>query len=115
MNALELAQHQEEGAAVYVFSLYDSCRRRFLRSMGLVAMSTDAVPQLLTVGVTERVDLTPLLGPWRVIGERYANELRLRRGPQDAPRDIQVPLAPSGSRRLIPFAATVLRSLALLR
>jgi hypothetical protein len=38
----------------------------------------------------------------------------LRRGPQDAPRDIQVPLAPSGSRRLIPFAATVLRSLALL-
>jgi hypothetical protein len=39
---------------------------------------------------------------------------RLRRGPQDAPRDIQVPLAPSGSRRLIPFAATVLRSLALL-
>jgi ParB-like chromosome segregation protein Spo0J len=40
---------------------------------------------------------------------------RLRRGPQDAPRDIQVPLAPSGSRRVIPFAATVLRSLALLR
>jgi hypothetical protein len=32
-----------------------------------------------------------------------------------APRDIQVPLAPSGSRRVIPFAATVLRSLALLR
>jgi hypothetical protein len=24
--------------------------------------------------------------------------VRLRRGPQDAPRDIQVPLAPSGSR-----------------
>ncbi len=41
--------------------------------------------------------------------------MRLRRGPQDAPRDIQVPLAPSGSRRVIPFAATVLRSLALLR
>jgi hypothetical protein len=32
-----------------------------------------------------------------------------------APRDIQVPLAHSGSRRVIPFAATVLRSLALLR
>jgi hypothetical protein len=44
-----------------------------------------------------------------------ANLNRLRRGPQDAPRDIQVPLAPSGSRRVIPFAATVLRSLALLR
>src|SRR5215207_9019228 len=44
-----------------------------------------------------------------------ATQKRLRRGPQDAPRDIQVPLAPSGSRRLIPFAATVLRSLALLR
>jgi hypothetical protein len=41
--------------------------------------------------------------------------LRLRRGPQDVRRDIQVPLAPSVSRRLIPFAATVLRSLALLR
>jgi hypothetical protein len=35
---------------------------------------------------------------------------RLRRGPQDVRRDIQVPLAPSGSRRVIPFAATVLRS-----
>jgi hypothetical protein len=34
---------------------------------------------------------------------------RLRRGPQDVRRDIQVPLAPSVSRRLIPFAATVLR------
>jgi hypothetical protein len=43
------------------------------------------------------------------------DKARLRRGPQDAPRDIQVPLAPSGSRRVIPFAATVLRSLALLR
>jgi hypothetical protein len=40
---------------------------------------------------------------------------RLRRGPQDVRRDIQVLLAPSVSRRLIPFAATVLRSLALLR
>jgi hypothetical protein len=41
--------------------------------------------------------------------------IRLRRGPQDVRRDIQVPLAPPVSRRLIPFAATVLRSLALLR
>jgi hypothetical protein len=48
--------------------------------------------------------------PTRTCGSR-----RLRRGPQDAPRDIQVTLAPSGSRRVIPFAATVLRSLALLR
>jgi hypothetical protein len=40
---------------------------------------------------------------------------RLRRSPQDPPRDIQVPLAPSDSRRLISFAATVLRSFALLR
>jgi hypothetical protein len=46
---------------------------------------------------------------------QYLSGYRLRRGPQDVRRDIQVPLAPSISRRLIPFAATVLRSLTLLR
>jgi hypothetical protein len=49
------------------------------------------------------------------LGVATSDPDRLRRGPQDAPRDIQVPLAPSGSRRVIPVAATVLRSLALLR
>jgi hypothetical protein len=44
--------------------------------------------------------------------QRYDCAATLRIAP---PRDIQVPLAPSGSRRVIPFAATVLRSLALLR
>jgi hypothetical protein len=39
----------------------------------------------------------------------------LRRGPQDCATGHPSPLAPSGSRRVIPFAATVLRSLALLR
>ena len=35
---------------------------------------------------------------------------RLRRGPRYVRQDIQVTLAPSVSRRVIPFAATVLRS-----
>jgi len=35
---------------------------------------------------------------------------RLRHGPRYVRQDIQVPLAPSVSRRVIPFAATVLRS-----
>jgi hypothetical protein len=51
----------------------------------------------------------------KVANKKLSVKERLRRGPQDVRRDIQVPLAPSGSRRVIPFAATVLRSLALLR
>jgi site-specific DNA-cytosine methylase len=39
------------------------------------------------------------------IGRLHTDCWRLRRGPQDVRRDIQVPLAPSVSRRLIPFAA----------
>ena len=50
-----------------------------------------------------------------ILGISRASVYRLRRGSQEVRRDIQVPLAPSVSRRLIPFAATVLRSLALLR
>ena len=40
----------------------------------------------------------------------HYNEQRLRRGPRYVRQDIQVTLAPSVSRRVIPFAATVLRS-----
>ena len=45
-------------------------------------------------------------------GSNYAprKKRRLRRGPRYVRQDIQVPLAPSVSRRVIPFAATVLRS-----
>jgi hypothetical protein len=65
-----------------------------------------------------------LSGRWEVMLDNLTHQTakqlhslagRLRRGPQEVRRDIQVPLAPSVSRRLIPFAATVLRSLALLR
>src|SRR5688500_11043430 len=72
------------------------------------ATSAPAAAQCSTSGdeLVDRID-------FQIIPK--AIQVRLRRGPQDAPRDIQVPLAPSGSRRVIPFAATVLRSLALLR
>jgi hypothetical protein len=40
-------------------------------------------------------EVNPLVG-WGLA--KMVLEGRLRRGPQDAPRDIQVPLAPSGSR-----------------
>jgi hypothetical protein len=46
--------------------------------------------------------------------ELYGRMRGLRRGPQDCATGHPSP-PPSGSRRVIPFAATVLRSLALLR
>ena len=44
------------------------------------------------------------------VEELEAIRARLRRGPRYVRQDIQVPLAPSVSRRVIPSAATVLRS-----
>ncbi len=55
-----------------------------------------------------------LIRSWKLCGivDRFTDSchLRLRRGPRYVRQDIQVTLAPSVSRRVIPFAATVLRS-----
>ncbi len=69
-----LARFQIEGRVHTLGSLAMICRARFVRSADLVCMRSPSIDGVRAFGYRDRVDVSPLLGAWNVICERYLVE-----------------------------------------
>ncbi len=74
MHIDEFRHFQRKSAAEDVFSLVMTCRRKFLNAARLLELRSDAIYKLEPFGVSERVNVRPLLTPFSVLTERYTME-----------------------------------------
>jgi hypothetical protein len=84
LTRAELDQFQYEERIQVLSSLVTQCRDRYLRSAALVELDSDAVERVRALTYEARVDLTPLIGPWVLLCERY----------RDIKYSPQIPLLP---------------------
>src|SRR5688572_7893313 len=77
----DLERVQFDGKVKHIDSLVRLCRARFVRAADLVCMRSGATENLRRFGQFDGIDVSPLLGAWSVICERY---LRERFDPQPA-------------------------------
>jgi hypothetical protein len=71
MHVDEFRRYQREGATANLFSLVMSCRRKFLNAARLLELNSNYIESLSDFGVSDTVDLWPLLNPFIDLTERY--------------------------------------------
>lgn len=74
MNIDQFLRAQKSMSGSALFSLFMSCRSRFLDSARLLEVYGPSIDALADAGVTKTVNLDPLLPSYQVLAKRYFDE-----------------------------------------